>query len=100
MKEKDHSKHGKNPGGNKNNPTLSNLNIPTVYVTSEDEEVESTSSIQNEDFPLNIQLNQLSSFNRDEDAASTAPLLDSGCVTPLEEPSIPLTLGSFLTSNA
>jgi len=88
------SKYG---GENRNIP---NLTIPTVFVTSEDEEDSPPLTINEFAIPMNRQMNQLS-YVKDDDVASTAPLLDSGMATPLgEEPAVPLSqLETFLRGN-
>ena len=81
----------KGSGGQK----LPALSIPKVFITSEDD---CTPPSRKEDFPMNMML-QGQGYSKDEDAGSTAPLLDSGTATPLcEEPSVPLNMGTFLAS--
>ena len=72
--------------------------VPVLRVTSETEEAPSPPS---EESPTKAPVHPRLQFVRDEDANSTAPLLDSGSSTPVcEEPRTPLTLGSFLSSAA
>lgn len=88
------SKYG---GENRNIP---NLMIPTVFVTSEDEEDSPPLTTNEFTIPMNRQMSQLS-YVKDDDVASTAPLLDSGMATPLEEePLVPLShLETILRGN-
>lgn len=89
-------KKEKNSGGQ--NSRLSHLPIPKVFITSSEDD--STPPSRKEDFPINLLL-QNQGYTKDEDAGSTAPLLDSGAATPLcEEPSIPLNMGTFLASKS
>ena len=86
-------KKGKNSGSQSSFPPA--LSIPKVFITSDDD---STPPVRKEDFPMNMML-QGQGYTKDEDAASTAPLLDSGAATPLcEEPTVPLNMGTFLAS--
>lgn len=84
-------------------PTLGTMSehhrqVPVLRVTSETEEAPSPPS---EESPTKAPVHPRLQFVRDEDANSTAPLLDSGSSTPVcEEPRTPLTLGSFLSSAA
>lgn len=76
-------------------PKVPPITVPQVFVTSEDDDTPPT---QGEDYVRGL-LSERKGFRVEEDAASTAPLLDSGAATPLnEEPSIPLNLGTFLAS--
>ena len=79
---------------------MPNLTIPTVFITSEDEEDSPPLTTNEFSIPMNRQMSQLS-YVKDDDVASTAPLLDSGMATPLgEEPSVPLSqLETFLRGN-
>jgi len=82
------------------NRNIPNLSIPAVFITSEDEEESPPLNTNEYAMPINLNMSQLS-YLKDDDAASTAPLLESGTATPLgEDPYVPLTqLGTFLMSS-
>lgn len=91
-------KKGKNPGGQNSSRLPPALSIPQVFITSEDDST--PPPIHKEGFPMNM-MPQGQGYTKDEDAASTAPLLDSGATTPLcEEPTVPYAnMGTFLASS-
>lgn len=90
-------KKGKSPGSQNSSRLPPALSIPKVFVTSEDDST--PPPIHSEDFRMNM-MSQGQGYTKDEDAASMAPLLDSGATTPLcEEPSVPYAnMGTFLAS--